>query len=95
MNFLQSWGFVVGVAMLLTFVLVLYLGKNQSVGLMKAIRYCLPRPVGELLALTNVDAHPPLSYLLLKVWGGCLAGPKLALRSLSASAVIGGRASAL
>lgn len=81
----KRWGFVVGVAMLLTFVLVLYLGKNQSVWFDESYSILLAkRPVGELLALTNVDAHPPLSYLLLKVWGELFGWTELALRSLSA-----------
>jgi uncharacterized membrane protein len=42
------------------------------------------QPVGELLALTAVDAHPPLYYLLLKAWGEMFGFTEFALRSLSA-----------
>ena len=43
-------------------------------------------PVGELLALTAVDAHPPFYYLLLKAWGTLFGFGEVALRSLSALA---------
>lgn len=38
----------------------------------------------ELMALTGVDAHPPLYYLLLKAWGSIFGFSEFALRSLSA-----------
>jgi len=38
----------------------------------------------ELLSLTAVDAHPPLYYLLLKIWGGVFGFSEFAIRSLSA-----------
>lgn len=38
----------------------------------------------ELFALTAVDAHPPLYYALLKIWGSLFGFTELALRSMSA-----------
>lgn len=38
----------------------------------------------QLFALTGVDAHPPLYYALLKIWGSLFGFSETALRSLSA-----------
>ena len=42
------------------------------------------RPISELLALTSVDAHPPLYYLFLKIWGSLFGWSELSLRLSSA-----------
>lgn len=42
------------------------------------------RPVGELISLTALDAHPPLYYLLLKGWIGVFGLSDLSLRASSA-----------
>ncbi|MGI9340138.1 MAG: glycosyltransferase family 39 protein, partial [Psychrobacter sp.] len=49
--------------------------------------YVARQPIGELLALTAVDAHPPLYYVLLKLWAGLFGWGEFALRSLSGVAV--------
>lgn len=40
-------------------------------------------PVGELIHRTALDVHPPLYYLLLKLWGSMFGVTDVALRSLS------------
>ncbi len=41
------------------------------------------QPVKELIALVAVDAHPPLYYLILKLWGSIFQWNEIALRALS------------
>ena len=40
-------------------------------------------PLGEMVARTARDNHPPLYFLLLKAWSGLFGSSELALRSLS------------
>lgn len=72
-------------AVLVTFALIMILSIGQSVWFDEGYSILLAkRPVGELIALTGVDAHPPLFYLLLKGWAGIFGWSEFALRSLSA-----------
>lgn len=46
-------------------------------------------PPQEVVALTAADVHPPLYYLLLKVWAALFGTSEAALRSFSAVCMIG------
>ena len=81
----RRWVVVVWIAILASFVLVLYMGKGQDIWFDESYSIVLAKqPLPELLQLTGVDAHPPLFYLLLKAWGSVFGWSELALRSLSA-----------
>jgi mannosyltransferase len=72
-------------ATIATYVLVMTLSRGQSVWFDEGYSIILAQqPVPELWALTAVDAHPPLYYLLLKAWGEVFGWGEFALRSLSA-----------
>lgn len=59
----------------------LVIGMQQSVWFDEGYSIMLAqRPVGELISLTAVDAHPPLYYLLLKAWMAVFGTSELALR---------------
>lgn len=45
--------------------------------------YVAQKPVAELINLVSVDAHPPLYYLILKLWGSLFGWNEFALRFLS------------
>ncbi len=76
---------VLATAMLATFALVLFMGMGQNIWFDENYSIILAKqPVGELLRLTGVDAHPPLFYLMLKIWGSIFGWSELALRSMSA-----------
>ena len=65
--------------------LALLLSAGQPIWFDEGYSILLARePVGELLALTAVDAHPPFYYLVLKAWGELFGFTEVALRSLSA-----------
>lgn len=85
-NFLVGhWCFVVLFAMILTYAFVMVLGMGQSIWFDESYSILLAkRPVGELFALTAVDAHPPFYYLYLKVWASVFGWSEFALRSSSA-----------
>ena len=81
----KRWWIVVGIAMLATLVLVLYMGRGQDIWFDESYSIILAKqPVVELLHLTGVDAHPPLFYLILKAWGSVFGWTELSLRMLSA-----------
>lgn len=89
----RRFGLIIGIAMLATLSLVLFMGRGQNVWFDENYSIILAKePVGELLKLTGVDAHPPLFYLLLKAWGSVFGWSELALRTLSgvlAAATVG------
>lgn len=61
------------------------LSVGQSVWFDEGYSILLARePVGELWALTAVDAHPPFYYLLLKAWTALFGFDVWVMRSLSA-----------
>ncbi len=73
---------LVGVAI---YGLVMVLAANQSIWFDEGYSILLAKSSwGDLFALTAVDAHPPLYYALLKVWGSLFGFNEFALRSLSA-----------
>lgn len=86
----KKWWMVVCIAVLATFSLSLFMGLGQSIWFDEGYSILLAkRPLAELIALTNVDAHPPLYYILLKGWAGLFGWSELALRSLSAVLMAG------
>lgn len=81
----RRWLVIVGIAMLASFVLVLFAGKGQDIWFDENYSIILAQqPVADLLHLTSVDAHPPLFYLVLKAWGSVFGWSELSLRALSA-----------
>lgn len=76
-----------GLALLLSIGQPIWFDEGYSILLAK-------QPVGELFALTAVDAHPPFYYLLLKLWGEIFGFSEVALRSLSA-VMLGGAVSVM
>lgn len=65
--------------------LSMFLGRRASVWFDEGYSIMISRrPVGELIRLTSVDAHPPLYYLVLKLWGSCFSWQEWSLRLLSA-----------
>lgn len=81
----KRWWMVVGLAVLASFVLVLFLGKGQDIWFDENYSIILAKqPLADLFKLTGVDAHPPLYYLLLKAWGHLFNWSELAMRSFSA-----------
>lgn len=80
-----KWWMFVGLAIVSSFSLSLLMGLGQSVWFDEGYSILLAKQTTtDLLALTNVDAHPPLYYLLLKAWGEVFGWSELALRALSA-----------
>ncbi len=74
-------------AVLATYYLIMLLARSQSVWFDEGYSIIIAqKPIGQLLALTAVDAHPPFYYLLLKGWAGVFGWGEFALRSLSATA---------
>lgn len=83
--FVARWWIVVGIAMLASLLIVLFLGKGQDVWFDENYSIMLAQqPLDELLRLTGVDAHPPLFYILLKAWGSVFGWTELSLRFMSA-----------
>jgi uncharacterized membrane protein len=81
----RMWWLWPVIAMVVTFVLIMTLSAGQSVWFDEGYSILLAkRPVAELVALTGVDAHPPLYYLILKGWAEVFGWSEYALRSLSA-----------
>jgi len=82
---LRLWPLVLVGSVFLTYALIMVLSMGQSVWFDEGYSLQLiERPVSELLALTAVDAHPPLYYLVLKAWASIFGSSEWALRSLSA-----------
>lgn len=81
----RHWVVLTVGAMIATFGLALWLSLGVSIWFDENYSIMVSqRPINELIALTAVDAHPPLYYLLLKAWAALFGWNELALRSLSA-----------
>lgn len=81
----RYWGVGVLVAMVATFVLALWIGAKQSVWFDEAYSISLiEQSWSKLISLTAVDVHPPLYYLLLKLWSEIFGMSEIALRSFGA-----------
>lgn len=82
---MRQWRTAIGVAMLAMFALIMLMGAGQSIWFDEGYSILLAKhSYAEIFALTNVDAHPPLYYILLKAWGDVFGWSEFALRSLSA-----------
>ena len=66
----KYWWVIMIITGAVVFALTMLLARGQSVWFDEGYSILLAKhSVSELLALTAVDAHPPLYYLLLKMWG--------------------------
>ena len=62
----------------------LWIGMQQSVWFDEAYSIMVANTsIGQLINLTAVDTHPPLYYIVLKLWASIFGWSELALRSLS------------
>ena len=65
--------------------LSLWVGLRQSVWFDEAYSIMVAkRSASEIIRLSALDTHPPLYYLVLKIWANVFGWSELALRSLSA-----------
>lgn len=81
----KYWWAVCIVAGVLVAVLSLVVSNGQAMWFDEGYSILLARePIGEILSLTAVDAHPPFYYLLLKLWATVFGFDGFALRALSA-----------
>ena len=64
--------------------LSLWIGLRQSVWFDEAYSIMVAkRSASEIIRLSALDTHPPLYYLVLKIWANVFGWSELALRSLS------------
>ena len=64
--------------------LSLWIGLRQSVWFDEAYSIMVAkRSASEIIRLSALDTHPPLYYLILKIWANVFGWSELALRSLS------------
>lgn len=69
---------------LLAAVISLWIGLRQSVWFDEAYSIMVAkRSASEIIRLSALDTHPPLYYLVLKIWANVFGWSELALRSLS------------
>lgn len=81
---------LIGLGALAAMAISLMIGLRQSVWFDEAYSIIIAKQSwGQLVALTAADTHPPLYYLLLKVWAAMFGWSELALRSLSVLALGG------
>jgi mannosyltransferase len=83
--FTRFWWIWLGLGVIVTFIAIMLLSAGQSVWFDEGYSILLARePVGELWALTAVDAHPPFYYLVLKAWTSLFGFDVWVMRALSA-----------
>lgn len=83
-NWSKLFGWMVVLTPVVAAMLCWWIGLQQSVWFDEAYSVWLAKqPVGELLSLTGVDTHPPIYYLLLKLWGALWGFDETSLRALS------------
>jgi mannosyltransferase len=76
----KHWKWVAAMAGLLSLTIAMFMSLNQSVWFDEGYSIIMAkRPVHELIALTSIDAHPPLYYLYLKLWGSIFGWSEIAL----------------
>lgn len=67
----------------------LWIGLRQSVWFDEAYSILVAKqPLGNLIHLVSLDTHPPLYYVVLKLWAGLFGWSELSLRSLSVAAFV-------
>lgn len=80
----------VAVCALIAFTASMLIGMKQSIWFDEAYSILVAQQQpSEIVALTAVDTHPPLYYLLLHAWGAVFGWSEWAVRSLSALALCG------
>ena len=71
-------------APLVAMALCWWIGSQQSVWFDEAYSVWLAKqPISELIRLTSIDTHPPLYYLILKLWASVWGYSEPALRAFS------------
>lgn len=79
-----SFSILTGVCALAAIIISFLMGRNQSLWFDEQYSLLIcSKPVRQMLALTAVDAHPPLYYLLLKTWMTLVGGNVAMLRLLN------------
>ena len=69
---------------ILAMIICFFISSMQSVWFDEAYSIQIAKhPLDQLINLTAIDTHPPLYYLLLKLWAGIFGWSEIALRSLS------------
>ena len=81
----RHWYIYLTLAAAISFTLALVVSVGQSVWFDEGYSLMLiERPVSEIISLTSVDAHPPLYYLMLKLWVSLFGTNELMIRASSA-----------
>ncbi len=81
----KRWWWFVPIIALVAYGIIMVLGHAQPIWFDEGYSILLAKSsFADLWSLTAVDAHPPLFYVLLKVWGSVFGFSEFALRSFSA-----------
>lgn len=76
---------------LLAMTICLLIGMRQSVWFDEAYSILVAKqPIDQLIHLTSIDTHPPLYYILLKLWASAFSWNELVLRGFSVLCMGGG-----
>lgn len=76
------WVIIIGCA-IIAMLISLFIGMRQSVWFDEAYSILIAKqPIGQLIHLTALDTHPPLFYIILKIWGNIFGWSELALRTM-------------
>lgn len=74
---------IISIGIVLSIITALLIGLNQSVWFDESYSIMIAKkPLAEMFRLTALDTHPPLYYLILKMWGSLFGWSEIALRSL-------------
>lgn len=77
----RLWIVYVAVIALVAMTVSFVVGLAQDIWFDEAYSILLSRePIGRLISLASVDAHPPLYYLYLKAWAGIFGYSEVSLR---------------
>ena len=80
----KHWLSVLIVSLVLAVILSSLLSLGQNIWFDEGYSiYVAQKPIPELISLVGVDAHPPLYYLTLKLWGTLFNWSEFSLRFLS------------
>lgn len=81
----KYWWWFTPLIALGAYLIIMLLGSSQPIWFDEGYSILLAKSsFAELWSLTGVDAHPPLYYVLLKVWGSVFGFGEFALRSFGA-----------
>jgi mannosyltransferase len=77
----KHWSLVVILTIGISIIIGLIMGYGRSIWFDEGYSIMVAqRPIDQIIALTQVDAHPPLYYLYLKVWGSIFSWSEFSLR---------------